>query len=256
MDMRRDLQRVDGVMTQVISDSATAEEFVRDPNGVLARLGLHPPASREVHDRVNRIFYAVLTNTELINLIIDHYTGFTGPVEDNTRIRDEALARGALEHSIEFDMAGADHVLRQPEVLRRIYHLTLYDLNNRRLLQEVYSTEHLDDYIERLVESVQARLPIREHPKLETWDANYGVGTGFGAVQSEVGPVATAVAIAEGLLALTVAVPVEVAGFVSPETVNNAVRGDSASVRALATVANLLQLAGEVLVYANDYERP
>lgn len=59
MDMRRDLDRVDRVMTQVISDPATAKEFVRDPNGVLARPGLHPAVSREILDRVNRVFYAM-----------------------------------------------------------------------------------------------------------------------------------------------------------------------------------------------------
>src|SRR5688572_2030056 len=71
LDIRQDLERVDPVMTKVVTDPATSAEFIRDPSAVLSRLGLHPPASRETHDRVNRVFYAVLTNTELLEYITD-----------------------------------------------------------------------------------------------------------------------------------------------------------------------------------------
>src|SRR5881628_589332 len=88
LDVRKDLERVDAVMTRVVSDPATAEEFVRDPSAVLTRLGLHPETTREIHDRVNRIFYAVLTNTELMEFVLEHYSKFEGPVEPNRQVLD------------------------------------------------------------------------------------------------------------------------------------------------------------------------
>lgn len=264
MDIRRDLERVDGVMTQVISDSTISAEFIRDPSGVLARLGLHPPASREVHDRVNRIFYAVLCNVELINLIVDRYTSttfntsFAAQLEGNARVFSEGLSRGVLQNSIELDLVAADYVFRQPDFMRQVYRLTLYDLNNRRLLQNVYSIEQLDDYIEKMIESIQERRPIREHPKLEVWEPpHYGIGTGYAVGEVEVGPAATAVAAVEVFAAVTVFLPVGVFGA-SP-TLNvmasKAVQGDPESVRMLATVGALINLAGEMLVYVNNFER-
>src|SRR5512144_89418 len=170
MDIRNDLERVDRVVTQIVSDPATGEEFIRDPSRVLVRLGLHPPTTPEIHDRVNNLIYAVLTNVELVSLLLDHFATFEAPVASgiDTTIHNEGLARGVIEHAIELDLAAADHVLRRPDVLRQVYRLTLYDLNNRRLLQNVYTTEQLNQYIDSIVESIQARRSIRDEPKLET----------------------------------------------------------------------------------------
>lgn len=261
MDMRRDLERIDRVMTQVISDPATAQELIRDPSGVLSRLGLHPPASREVHDRVNRVFYAVLTNVELINFIVDQYTSVAfrercaTALEDNSRIFTEGLGCGEFAHSVELDVVAADFIFEQTDVLRQIYRLSLYDLNNRRLLQNTYTTDQLDDYIDRLVESIQSRQPIHQRPVLEVWESpNYGVGTEFGAASLETDPIVTVGVFVEFGVAITVAIPV-IPGALEEETIDKALRGDPESVRMVATAGRLLQFSGEVLTYVNNFER-
>jgi hypothetical protein len=261
MDMRNDLERIDRVVTQVISDPATAQELIRDPSGVLSRLGLHPPASRDTHDRVNRIFYAVLTNTELINFVIEQYTSeafrerCAPALEENSRAYLEGLSRGEFAHSVELDVVVADFIFGQTDVLRRIHQLSLYDLNNRGLLQNTYTTEQLDDYIDRLVESIQAREPISQRPVLEVWeDPHYGVGTEFGVASIEVDPVVTVGILVEFGVALTVAIPV-LPAVVEPETIDNALRGDPESVRMVATAGRLLQFSGEVLTYVSNFER-
>jgi hypothetical protein len=254
IDIRRDLERVDSVMTQVLGDPATVDEFVRDPSGVLARLGLHPRASREVHDRVNKIFYAVLTNTDLVDYVLNHFANFDGPIEDNENALNEGLARGVVNHSMELDLAAADHVFRQPDVMRQVYRLTLHDLNNRRLLQGVYTPEQLDDYVEQVVGHVQQRAAIRDEPRLETWDEYYGVGTGYGVGEAEVGPVATLGIGVEVAVAVTVVIPVGFLGVAPrPQTLADAARGNPEAIRTLATAAALLRLAGEVLVHANNF---
>jgi hypothetical protein len=256
LDLRRDLEQVDRVMTQVISDPSVAEEFVRDPSGVLTRLGLHPRTSPEIHSRVNQIFYAVITNAELVNFVLDHFASFEGPVEQNQAVLDDALARGEVEHSIELDLAAADHFFRQRDVLRRVYQLTLHDLNNRRLLQNVYSPDEIDDYVERQVEAILDRRSIREVPELERWDEHYGVGTGFGVGEAEVGPIATVGVFVEVGIAATVVIPVGFIGLArDPETLQRAARGDVRAVRMLATAGALMRLAGEILVHANQFER-
>jgi hypothetical protein len=56
MYVAKDLERIDWVITQIILDPRTREEFKQDANGVLVRLGAHPPTSIEVNERVNRTF--------------------------------------------------------------------------------------------------------------------------------------------------------------------------------------------------------
>jgi hypothetical protein len=256
MDVRRDLERVDDVMTQVIRDPATTEEFIRDPSGVLTRLGLHPRTTREIHDRVNEIFYAVLTNRELIGFVLEHFESFEGPVAENAETYNAALGRGEIEHTMELDIAAADHFFRQPDVCRRMYQLTLYDLNNRGLLKSTYTPEQLDSYIDDMVAGIQERKPIRELPELERWDMHYGVGTGYGVGEAEVGPAVTAVAVAEVAVPATVVIPVGVLGLAAEqENVNRALRGDASAVRMLATASALLRLGGELLVHANNFTR-
>jgi hypothetical protein len=255
LDIRRDLERVDSVMTRVITDSAIAEEFIRDPSGVLSRLGLHPRTSRDVHDRVNRIFYATLTNTELLEVILDHYASFQGPIEESRAALDTSLQRGEIQNSIELDLAAAEHAFQAPEFLRRIYRLTLHDLNNRRLLEGTYSTEEIDAYVERMVDAVQRRMPISDDPTLEAWDDHFGVDTGYGVSrQNEVGVVVTAAAPVEVVAIVTVAIPIFLLGVEEP-IVLRAVSGDPKAQRTVATVGAALRFSGEILVHANNFER-
>lgn len=43
IDISKDLSRIDGAMTKVITDSQLSSEFLKDPNGVMVRVGTRPP---------------------------------------------------------------------------------------------------------------------------------------------------------------------------------------------------------------------
>ncbi|HEX2296405.1 MAG TPA: hypothetical protein VHN37_13995 [Actinomycetota bacterium] len=258
-DVVRDLERVDRVMTQVIADPVTTEEFIRDPSGVLTRLGLHPRTTREIHDRVNRIFYAVLTNTELMRVIADGIGDFAGQGDEADEAFDSALRRGEIEHPLEVDMAALERFLEDPERLRRIFQLCLHDLNDRRLLANVYPTDEIDDYVDRLIEAIRERRGVRDLPVLEEWDERYGVGPAFGALFVEVGPLATAVALVEVGAWTTVIAGVDgdsvIRSISRAGVLTEALRGDPLAARHLATAAAILKLAGEIQVHASNFER-
>jgi hypothetical protein len=257
IDVRRDLERVDEAMSEVIRSTELTEEFVRDPNGVLSRLGMHPETTPEIHDRVNRIFYAVLTNRELIDFLVEEFGSFEVPeqlAEENRRVHQEGLERGEVRNLVEFDLAAADHFFRREDALKRVYQLTLRDLNRQELLQERYSDEEIDEYVERLAEAILARRPISEIPELERWDDNYGVGTGYGVGEVEVGPVATLGAIVEVGLFTTVWVSVE-GDSIMVRAADRMIRGNPGEVRMIATAASLFRLAGEVMVHAEEFRR-
>ena len=275
-DIRRDLERVDQVMTHVVADPATRDEFVRDPIGVLSRLGLFPRMAPESRDRDNRIFYAVLQNTDLIRYLQDTFASFRAENEDmlarDAEIMQRGLRQGIIAHSPDLDMAAADHIFRNPDTMRELYRLTLHDLNNRRLLHNVYTATELDTYINDVVESIQQRRPTNlRPPPLNGGDTGTRVatashaGTGAGvAVETNVvaGTNALVAATAAGVgaveLAFFITVLIPVAGPVAPvsaDVIDSALLGDSEAVRALATAGAMLNLAGEVLVHANNFER-
>jgi hypothetical protein len=262
IDVRDDVQRVDGVMTRVVTDPVLGEEFIRDPNVVLTRLGLHPRTSREIHDRVNRIFYAVLTNTELMELLSSHFSSLAAQEENaavleaNEEVLEAALRRGEIENTLEVDMLAVDHMFSDTDVLRRVFELTLKDLNNRRLLLGSYSAEAIEDYVHRLVDAIGERRAIRDLPELESWDEQYGVGKRFGAIPVEVAPPVTAVIPVEGLAFITVVLPVlaYINGHLK-EAAERSVLADPGAARRLAITGSLLRLAGEVMVHANNFER-
>lgn len=256
LDIRDDLQRVDSVMTRVITDPVIADEFIHDPNGVLARLGLHPRTTREVHDKVNRIFYAVLTNTELMQVLAEHFQDFDTGRDADEAVLKEALGRGRVENTLEFDLAVVEHLFLDPDVLKRVYTLTLYDLNNRRLFDNVYTTEEIDEFVDEAVRAIVERRPLRDFPELESWDDRYGIGGEKLGVFPEVGPAVTLVALAEGLAFATVVLPV--LAFIDGDAsvvAEDAVRGDPEAAIRVATTGALLRFAGEVLVHANNFER-
>jgi hypothetical protein len=88
----------------------------------------------------------------------------------------------------------------------------------------------------------------------KTWDEYYGVGTGYGVGEVEVGPVATIGVFVEVGIAVTVVIPVGFLGAAPrPQTLTDAALGNPEAIKTLATAAALLRLAGEVLVHANNF---
>jgi hypothetical protein len=262
LDITPDLARVDSVMSRVIGDPQAADDFVRDPSGTLTRLGLHPRTTREVHDRVNRVFYAVLTNTALLELLSEHYSSMgetdeaRQTISETQEVMSAALQRGELENSLEYDVLGFRHLTGSTDVLGRAFSLVLHDLNNRRILMNVYSNDEIDSYVDELVGAITDKRAIQEFPVLEEWDSNYGIGKEQGGLYLEVGPTVTAAVAVEVGLIVTVWVEVDFAGDVIVKAMrSDAARGDPTAARALATTGALLRLAGEVMVHADNFER-
>jgi hypothetical protein len=278
-EIRSQLERADQVMTQVVADPATRAEFVSDPIGVLSRLGLFPSITPESRDRANRMFYAVLQNTDLVQHLQDTFASFRAENEDLLAGEAEAvqggLRQGVMAHSPEFEMAAVDHVFRNPYTLRELYRLALHDLNNRRLFHRVYTAQELDTYISDVVTSVQQRRPVSLGPPQingprggppggggggggvnVTVDVNVAGNINVAGAINAAGVVNVAVAGAlEVALGITVFVVVFGPDLLSGGVTDSAVLGDSEAVRALATAGALLNLAGEVLVHANNLER-
>lgn len=245
IDVTQDLERIDEAFTRLLKDRDTWSNFILDPNGVMVKLGLHPPATANANERTNRIFYAVLSNRELIQLALE-LTQEIQPSDSEREFYIEGLRKGVIQNRIEYDLRGINQIFSETERVRQLYQIGLYDINDKGILTRRYSTDELDDYINRMIRGVQGGLSINELPTLEQWDRNYGVGTGYGFGEVEVGPVATAAAAAEFAVAFTVAVAIAPAPAIS-DLFLESVSGNKDSAKALDILSRLHDFASDLM---------
>jgi hypothetical protein len=176
-DVASDLERIDGAFTRLLADRNQWQEFLKDPNGVLVKLGLHPPATPEANERANLIFYATLANKRLVQLALEMFEDFETPTSA-TAYYTEGLKKDVLQNRIEYDLAAVNHFFSKTDKAREIYRVALFDINEKGILTKRYSEAELNTYLDGMFQGVQNRLGIEELPTLERWDRHYGIGTG------------------------------------------------------------------------------
>ncbi len=264
IDISKDLLRIDEAFTQIVKDRDSWRDFMQDPNGAMIRVGLHPPASKEANDRANRTFYAALSNKELINHVAGMFEGFDGTEASehgadetaNAAYHQEGLKNGRLQNRVEYDVSAAHHFFEQREAAETAYKILLHDLNENGVLTRKYETDEIDTYVADMVAGVLAQKSLTELPTLETWDNHYGVGTGFGVGEAEIGVAVTAAVPAEGVVAVTVAVLGAIASMGDIQSLASlAARGDSDELQRLSMIGQVLAFCSELMLYAESFER-
>ena len=259
IDVTSDLKRVDMVMTKIISDRSTWDNFFHDPNGVLIAKGLHPPTSSEINRQINDIFYAVLSNRQLLERIAESVKKFPPPGTKENRFAQVAqagLEKGEIRHDLGEDIDALSHLVADVDTFRAVLGMTLHDVNGRGILQKKHSKKSIDDYVDRIVAIVVTGKSMRSEPPLETWDRNYGIGKAFGGLWVEVMPFVTAVAFVEIAAAVTVGVDHDLHP-VKPKLdamTAGARRGDRKQVEALAMYGKLLAFGGELMMHVANFE--
>ena len=259
IDATPDLKRVDAVMTRIIRERSTWDEFFRDPNGVLITTGLHPPTTPEINARVNEMFYSVLSNKPLLELLarnVKRRQPARAKAGRFAKVYHTGLERGEIRHDIAQDIDALSILVGDKATLRSALGLTLHDINRRGLLQRKYPKRTLDEYIERIVTVAATGKSLKTVPALESWDRNYGIGKAFGGLFLEVTPFVTAVAFVEVLAVVTVGVDHDL----HPNAPNLATmaagarRGDRKQIEALAMYGKLLAFGGELMMHVANFE--
>jgi hypothetical protein len=255
-DIAKDFERIDDVFTRLLKDRSKWSDFFRDPNGTLIEMGLHPPTTSDATQRANRVFYATLTNKKLIELLHDIYKDFEDE-PNNIQTFTEGIKKEALNHSVKTDIKALDHIMSKPEKLRQCYELSLHDLNERGVLTKKYTREEINDFIGKSLDALQRKLPLKEHPTLETWDDQYGVQTCVAAIACEAGVFGTVAAAAEAAMHVTAVGPESMSmnreGLQGQ--INKSFMGDEESVKSLSILGKLIDFAGELNTHVQNFER-
>lgn len=259
VDAASDLRRVDAVMTRIIRERSSWDEFFRDPNGVLIATGLHPPTTPEINARVNEMFYAVLSNKPLLNLIartVKKHRPAKAKEARFAKFYEAGLQRGEIRHAFAQDVDALSSMVGDRSALRKALQLTLHDLNRRGLLQRKHPKKAIDKYIDGIVEVAATGKSLRAVPALESWDRNYGIGKPYGALFFEVVGLVTGAAFVEIWAAVTVGVGSDLQR-IAPDLAAmtaGARRGDRKEVEALAIYGKLLAFGGELMMHVANFE--
>lgn len=280
MDISRDLRRIDRVTTRILQDDRIWDDYIRDPNGVMVRFGMHAPTTKEINDGANRAIYAALANQKLQDLISEHFSKFNSDYREEYRQKfEQGLREGRIEYDINFDLEGAWHLLDDERVFREAMLIMLDDFNERGLLKERHERSELESFVKQLTQAVRDRRPISEHPQLEEYDLNYGIGPQlFCSALVECAAVATLGIGVEGASAVTAIVDVGFWGFTA-ETLPGqagqveapvvadikvvsaaglgavALAGNEEAVRKLDIMGRLAKLTGDMITHIHNFER-
>lgn len=205
-DVSNDLQQIDGAVSRLINDQALWAHFLTNPSKVMSEIGWHPPTTDEIHERVNKFMYAAMTNIELINALDSHYKDFSPErINEYNEFFLAGLRKGTLQNKLDYDHDALEHFIADRDFARHCYLLVLKDLNAKNLLQNRYTDDELEKFVDASIDALAARKPLAEHPVLEHYDENYKVGFGFGAVPVEFDLPVTVVAPVEFAVPATVA---------------------------------------------------
>jgi hypothetical protein len=259
VDATPDLKRVDQVMTRIISDRTTWNDFFRDPNGVLIKAGLHPPTTAENNSRANEIFYAVLCNKPLIKQLtrlFKKYRPSRARVEKFEKTYLAGLQQGEIRHDLGQDIDAISHVVSDSDALRAVLRLALHDINRRGILQEKHSRKEIDDYLDRIVKVAVTGKSLRKEPPLESWDRSYGIGKAFGGFWLEVVGIVTVGAAAQiaAVVTLCVGGDLQLPRATLDEMIAGARGGDTKQTEALAMYGKLLAFSGELMMHVANFE--
>lgn len=256
IEIQDNVRRVDGVFSKIIKDRSIWQDFFRDPYGVLCKMGFSPPGSPEQGSKYNKLFYALITSTELLQFLYDHFTGFQPSTTGYRENAVENLRRGKIEYPTSLDVEALNHLRNTPGVYRMFLRIALNRINSQRVFSRQYSQQELEQAIEMLVAAAREGRSLaesaRQHPWSDEMEESFQV---FAAIP----PAISAPVVAEAVAAGTVAIPVVAipAGGAAPieDQHRRAFLGETEGGRATMLLGLIFGFVGELTEHINQFER-
>jgi len=186
IDIKNDLKNIDSFMTKIITDKKLKERFFKNPSKVAIELGLHPPTTKIAIGISNRIFYATLSNKKLMQHVMQNIP----KVKIDPSFQKKAISnlkKGIIQNDIRVDEIYLQAYFENTSFLRKLFQLSLYDLNKKGILQKKFKETEIDNYIEKVIEFIGTKKGLKELPGLVKFGPNYGIGVLIGDEDSEAG---------------------------------------------------------------------
>jgi hypothetical protein len=258
LEIKDHVRGVDAIMSKIIKDRSIWKEFFRNPAAVLAEMGFTAPLSKQTEWQYNRIFYALLTDKQLLKFIheqdfeprhsAEQVDAFFGRLKD-----------GRVEFDTDLDVEIVGRARADVEGFRTMMSLALNRINEEGIFSRKYDPDEIERSIDLLTANSQDRTSLADMVQNLPWsdDAERDLYKVMAAIPPVAAVPVVVQAVACGTLACVV-VPVAEEG-VANESVERlqaqAMAGESGSIKALSLLGLLLQFIGELSDHVNDFER-
>jgi len=257
IEIKEHVAGVDAIMSKIIKDRSMWKEFFRNPAKVLGEMGFKRPPSDENAWRYNKMFYALLTDKDLLQFI--HDAGLE-PHLNGQQVDSfyDNLKGGQLKYDPEIDVDIVSRLKNNPGIFRILLRLSLTRINNENIFERQYTEEDINRCIDTLLDNARENNSLSEMVRSLPWHDQTNEEFHVMAVVPPAIAVPVVVeAVACGTLACVV-VPLAESGMAkqSVETLQStAFRGDRDSIKALTTLGLLIEFIGELADHVNEFER-
>lgn len=257
LDVTKDLRKFDRFANTLIQSKELQRKFLRNPGKVMIELGLHPPTSTSAVAKSNRVLYAALRNKPLIKYVTDYCNKFRQPRGQEKIVR-AAFARGELPKNLDLDRPFLTAALEDEVFLRKVFTMSLDDVNRRGILSKTYSPAEIRSFVRKTLQEHKEGKSIKERTKLDEFGPGYGIGYGYGDVLSaEATSISTVAVAVEGIAGVTVLVvaPIGVATAMSLDRhFTGAFLSDREGLRTAATISKLLSFGSDLAAFVDNLE--
>jgi hypothetical protein len=248
---------VDAIMSKIVKDRTKWKEFFHNPAKVLGEMGFRRPVSDENAWRYNKMFYALLTDQELLQYVRH------ASVQPNMNAQQvdafyDSLKGGKIEFDPEIDVDIMSRLKNNPAAFRILLKLSLHRINDEKIFTQQYTEDEIERCIDAVLDNAKENSSLSEMVKAMPWhaetDEEFQV---MAVIPPAIAVPVVAEAVACGTLACVV-VPMAEAGVAkqSLETLQFAAfRSDRDSIRALTILGLLLEFIGEMADHVNEFER-
>jgi hypothetical protein len=149
LDVREKWQRVDACVDKLIMNEDAQKRFFKNPNEVMRDLGIWHSSSDKPTTINSRIFCAIITNRELMNLVNESrdYIKFQTQQDQNTC---RPLNQQKVQNHGRSNNLTLRPYLRNEKFLRKCMSILLEDLNKKGILNEKLSCKQIKLYVEKI----------------------------------------------------------------------------------------------------------
>lgn len=256
IDVKNRCKKIDNVLTKIVKDKDSWNDFFKDPFGTMSKAGLFPPQGEGNSWKSNRIFYSMLSNKDLMRFVFDTFSKFRSNNDDKYKSKGiERLKDGKVENDTELDIEIYNHILSDEDRYRKLLALAFNGINDDGLLNKNYSEKEINEYVKELAAAATSRRSLGQDVKHEIAE-EMSPFIVMMAVPPGVGPAVVAEAVGAGTA--VVVGPAIVFGMAEEsllELQQGALMGDDDSQKSLALINLFINFTSDFSEYLNSKER-
>lgn len=191
LDVGEKWQRVDAYVDKLIIDEELQKCFFKNPNKVMSDLGIYHVSSDKPTAITNRIFYAIIANRELMNLVIESRDYVNFQTQQN-----QSISRPLKQQGVQNRARSNDHALKpylkNKNFLRKCMLILLEDLNKKGILNEKLSRKQVMLYVEKIVTHASNGKPFSRKTPLMKYQSPYPIKKEYNLAEVNAGSEAEA----------------------------------------------------------------